>query len=127
VPHVSRLATRWARRSGVRGLVILGGDVRGGRSGYAERYLAGRLRLSGYATLRVDLFTREEQGAGVDKPDALRYADVERASARLAGVCEWAEREGVAGAHRTILAGAGTGASAVLMTAAQRTGQTFAV
>ena len=125
VPHVSRLATRWARGSGVRGLVILGSDARGGRNSYAERYLAGRLRLSGYATLRLDLFTREEQG--VDKPDALRRADVERAASRLAGVCEWAEREGVAGAHRTILAGAGTGASAVLMTASQRTGQTFAV
>ena len=126
VPHVSRLATRWARRSGVRGLVILCSDVRGGRNSYAERYLAGRLRLSGYATLRVDLFTREEQGA-VDTRDARRHADVERAAARLAGVCEWVEREGVAGAHRTVIAGAGTGASAVLMTAAQRTGQTFAV
>ncbi len=127
VPHVSRLATRWARRNGVRGLVILGSDVRGGRNSYAERYLAGRLRLSGYATLRVDLFTREEQGAGMDTRDSLRHADVERAAARLAGVCEWVEREGVAGAHRTVLAGAATGASAVLMTAAQRPGQTFAV
>lgn len=127
VPQIPRLATRWARRSGVRGLVILGSDVRGGRNGYAERYLAGRLRLSGYATLRVDLYTREEQAVGVDQPDALGHADVQRAAARLAGVCEWAEREGVAGAHRTILAGAGTGASAVLVTAAQRVAQTFAV
>jgi len=125
VPRVARLSTRWARRGGVRGLVILGSGSEGSRNSYTERYLAGRLRLSGYATLRVDLFTREEQY--VDGPDALRHADVQRAAARLAGVCEWAEREGVAGAHRTILAGAGTGAAAVLVTAAYRPGHTFAV
>ena len=125
VPRVARLSTRWARRGGVRGLVILGSGSEGSRNSYMERYLAGRLRLSGYATLRVDLFTREEQHAA--GPEALRHADVQRAAARLAGVCEWAEREGVAGAHRTILAGAGTGAAAVLVTAAHRPGHTFAV
>jgi dienelactone hydrolase len=105
--------------------VILGSGSGGSRNSYIERYLAGRLRLSGYATLRVDLFTREEQH--MDGLDDLRHADVQRAAARLAGVCEWAEREGVAGAHRTILAGAGTGAAAVLLTAAYRPGRTFAV
>ena len=125
VPRIARLSTRWARRGGVRGLVILGSGSGGSRSSYTERYLAGRLRLSGYATLRVDLFTREERHA--DGPHALRHADVQRAAARLAGVCEWAERVGVAGAHRTILAGAGTAAAAVLVTAGHRSGHTFAI
>jgi len=125
LPRVTRSATRWERARGVRGLVILGSGSGGSRNSYIERYLAGRLRLSGYATLRVDLFTREEQQ--MDGVDGLRHADVQRAAARLAGVCEWAEREGVAGAHRTILAGAGTGAAAVLLTAAYRPGRTFAV
>jgi putative phosphoribosyl transferase len=124
VPRV-RSATRWERARGVRGLVILGSGSGASRNSYIERYLAGRLRLSGYATLRVDLFTREEQHP--DGLDDLRHAHVQRAAARLAGVCEWAEREGVAGAHRTILAGAGTGAAAVLLTAANRPGRTFAV
>jgi len=125
VPRIARSSTRWGRAGGVRGLVILGSGSGGSRNSYIERYLAGRLRLSGYATLRVDLFTREEQH--VDGPEDLRHVDIQRVAARLAGVCEWAEREGVAGAHRTILAGAGTGAAAVLATAAHRPGRTFAV
>jgi putative phosphoribosyl transferase len=125
VPYVARLPAPWARRGGVRGLVILGSGSEGSRNSFTERYLAGRLRLSGYATLRVDLFTREERQA--DGADAQCQVNVRRAAARLAGVCEWAEREGVAGAHRTILAGAGTGAAAVLVTAAHRARHTFAV
>jgi len=76
VPRV-RSATRWERARGVRGLVILGSGSGASRNSYIERYLAGRLRLSGYATLRVDLFTREEQH--VDGPEDLRAGHVELA------------------------------------------------
>jgi len=123
-PRIGRSPKRWERPEGVRGLVILA-NAGGSRNGYVERYLAGRLRLSGYATLRLDLLTREEQFA--DEAGTSRRFDVERTAARLAGACEWVEREGVAGAHRTILAAAGAAAAAALVTAVRRPGRIFAV
>jgi putative phosphoribosyl transferase len=125
VPRVVRTLRRWERPEGVRGLVILSSAGGGSRNSYIERYLGGRLRLSGYATLRVDLLTREEQFA--DAAGGSLRLDVQRTAARLAGVCEWAEREGVAGAHRTILAAAGAGAAAAFATAGRRRGRIFAV
>jgi putative phosphoribosyl transferase len=125
VPRIERPRKRWARSDGARGLVILTSAGGGSRNGYMERYLAGRLRLSGYATLRLDLLTREEQFA--TEEDASRRFDVQRAAARLACACEWAESEGVAGAHRTILAASSAGAAAALVTAARRPGRIGAV
>lgn len=125
LPRVGRSPKRWERPARVRGLVILSNAGGGKRNSYVERYLAGRFRLSGYATLRLDLLTREEQFSN-DADASLRF-DVERTAARLAGACEWAESEGVAGAHRTILAAAGAAAAAALVTAARRPGRIFAV
>jgi putative phosphoribosyl transferase len=125
VPRLVRSPKRWERSAGVRGLVILSNTGGGGRNSYIERYFAGRLRLSGYATLRLDLLTREEQLA--DETDAFRRFDLQRTAARLACACEWAESEGVAGAHRTILAAAGAGAGTALVTASRRPGRIFAV
>jgi putative phosphoribosyl transferase len=125
VPRLARPQERRERSGDVRGLVILPNAGGGGRNSYMERYLAGRLRLAGYATLRLDLLTREEQWA--DEADASRRFDVQRAAARLACACEWVEREGVAGAHRTILAASGAGAAAALVTAARRPGHIDAV
>jgi len=125
VPRTARSSKRWERSAGTRGLVILSNAGNGTRNSYTERYLAGRLRLSGYATLRLDLLTREEQFQ--DDAHASAGFDVERTAARLACACEWAEHEGVAGAHRTILAAAGAGAAAALVTAARRPGHIAAV
>jgi putative phosphoribosyl transferase len=125
VPGFGRLRTRGERPEEVRGLVILANTSGGSRNGYMERYLAGRLRLSGYATLRLDLLTRGEQF--VNEADASLRFDLPRAAARLACACEWAEREGVAGAHRTILIAGGDGAAAALVTAARRPGRVSAV
>ena len=125
VPRLARSSKRWGRSAGIRGLVVLSNAGNGTRNSYSERYLAGRLRLSGYATLRLDLLTREEQFQD-DAHASLRF-DVQRTAARLACVCEWAEHEGVAGAHRTILAAAGAGAAAALLTAARRPGHVAAV
>jgi putative phosphoribosyl transferase len=108
-----------------RGLAILAHGGGSSRDSYRNRYLAGRLRLSGYTTLRVDLLTATEQDAD-DEHASMRF-DVARLSARLTRVCDWAAREGVAGAERTILIGASTGAAAALTTAAQRRGRVFAV
>jgi putative phosphoribosyl transferase len=111
---------RYAR---ARGLVILANGGGSSRHGYRTRYMAGRFRLGGYATLRVDLLTREEQAEdGMSIP-----FDIARIAGRLTSVCEWALREGLDGAHRTILVGAGTGAAAALATAARRPSRIFAV
>ena len=106
-------------------LVVLahGGGV--SRDGYRNRYIAGRLRMSGYATLRVDLLTNPEQQME-SRTSEIRF-DVARAAARLTDVCDWATRAGVYGARRVILLGAGTVAPAALSAAAQRQSNTLAV
>lgn len=106
-------------------LVILAHGGGSSRDSYRNRYIAGRLRLSGYATMRVDLLTRDEQR--VDAESGSMRFDVTRLVARLTDVCDWATRAGVYGARRLILLGAGTGAAAALATAARRQGNTFAV
>lgn len=103
-------------------LVHAGGSS---RDSYRNRYIAGRLRLEGYATLRVDLLTREEEAVDADG-GAIRF-DVSRIATRLTDVCDWAVRAGVYGARRSILFGAGTGAAGALMTAARRQANTLAV
>jgi putative phosphoribosyl transferase len=110
---------------GARGLAILAHGCGSSRNSYRNRYIAGRLRLSGYATLRVDLLTCEEQR--VEGNNSSKRFDVERMAARLANVCDWAASEGIDGAHRIILAGAGTGAAVALSAASRRPGRIFAI
>jgi len=108
-----------------RGLVILAnGGASGSRHSYRNRYLAGRLRLSGFATLRVDLLTAPEQEAEIG---ASVPCNVARIGGRLTSVCEWASRTGLDGAHRTVLVGSSTAAAAALTAAARRPGQICAV
>src|SRR6185503_1209821 len=45
------------------GLVILAHGGGSSRQSYRNRYLAGRLRMAGWSTLRVDLLTEPEQQA----------------------------------------------------------------
>lgn len=106
-------------------LAILAHAGGSSRDSYRNRYIAGRLRLSGYATLRVDLLTRDEERASADGGSL--GLDLTRIAARLTEVCDWAVRCGVYGARRAILFGAGTGAAAVLVAAAQRQANTLAV
>ncbi|MEO7454678.1 MAG: phosphoribosyltransferase family protein [Gemmatimonadaceae bacterium] len=98
------------------GLVVL---VHGGgssRHSYRNRYIAGRLRLSGYATVRLDLMTADEQER--DAEDASLRFDAWRGAARLVAACEWLQRSGFAGARAPFLMGASTGAAAALCAAA---------
>lgn len=104
-------------------ILVHGGG--GSRDSYRDRYIAGRLRLNGYATLRVDLLPRDEQEIDAER-DSMRF-DLARVAARLTDVCDWAVRTGVQGARRTILIGANNGAAVALATAAQRQANTFAV
>jgi putative phosphoribosyl transferase len=73
----------------VRGLAILAHGTGAGRDSYHIRYIAGRLRLSGYATLRLDLLMPVEYACGLA-----------RLSARLSAACEWTVKKGVSGASR---------------------------
>jgi putative phosphoribosyl transferase len=125
VPRRVRDPKRATYFDDVRGLAIL---VHGGgssRDSYRNRYIAGRLRLNGYATLRLDLLTRDEQQR--DVVDASLRFDVDRMSSRLAAACEWVLSKGIAGAFRTILVGSSTGAAVALATAAERPWRIVAV
>ncbi|MEP6621663.1 MAG: phosphoribosyltransferase family protein [bacterium] len=98
------------------GLAII---VHGGgssRNSYRNRYLAGRLRMNGYSTLRLDLLTPDEQERDADD-QSLRF-DAWRLARRLVATCEWARRRGLPGSENTILIGASTGAAAALCAAA---------
>lgn len=108
----------------VRGLVILAHGGGSSRHSYRNRYLAGRLRMSGWATLRVDLLLEHE----VDEDDRgdVRF-DVARIGDRLRCAVEWAAREGVAGGERIVLFGASTGAAAAAVAAANSQGLVTAV
>jgi putative phosphoribosyl transferase len=99
------------------GLVILAHGGGSSRNSYRNRYLAGRLRMEGWATLRVDLLTPAEQAEDADGD--VRF-DIARISQRLQCATEWASRTSLPGAHRIILLGASTGAAAALVTAAAR-------
>ncbi|MGQ0642891.1 MAG: phosphoribosyltransferase family protein [Gemmatimonadaceae bacterium] len=101
-----------------RSLILLAHGGGSSRASYRNRYLAGRLRLAGFATLRVDLLTQSEQAA--DASDAAVRFDVPRIADRLLSVAEWASRQGVAGAAHITIVGASTAAAAALVTAAVR-------
>ena len=84
---------------------------------WATADIAGRMRLSGYATLRVDLLTDQERQRPGD--DVSMHVDVAQLADRLATVCDWAARNDVPGIQWPILAGAGIGAAVALATAAR--------
>jgi len=97
-----------------RALVILAHDLGGSRKRYHTRYLAGRLRLAGHATLRLDLFTRREQQRRHDTDAPL---DANQLAARLSSVCAWAQLRGIGGASRIVVLGADRAAAAALRSA----------
>ena len=101
----------------VRGLVILVHSDATDLRGIGGRYVAGRLRLAGYATVRLSLTTIAEQRVGVGSRSAL---DIPMLARRVADVCDWMAREGIAGGQRTILVGAGVAGPAALVAAARR-------
>jgi len=100
------------------GLVVLAHGGGSSRNSYRNRYLAGRLRGAGWATLRIDLLLEHEQAADAVTGDA-RF-DVPRIADRLIAAVDWAVRERVPGGDCLVLFGASTGAAAALVAAARR-------
>ena len=101
-----------------KGLVILAHGGGSSRKSYRNRYLAGRLRDAGWATLRVDLLLEREQVD--DDRDAGARFDIPFIAGRLLVAIEWAVRERVPGSEHLVLFGASTGAAAALVAAATR-------
>ncbi len=99
-----------------RGLVIFAHGGGSSRRSYRNRYLAGRLRLAGWATLRLDLLLEPEQLADAAE-GAVRF-DIALITRRLHQATEWATRETVPGSERIVLFGASTGAAAAAGVAA---------
>jgi predicted phosphoribosyltransferase/dienelactone hydrolase len=93
------------------GLVIFAHGGGSSRASYRNRYLAARLRLAGWATLRVDLLGETERAA--DAQGAMRF-DIERITRRLSRAARWCLDERVAGVGRLVLFGASTGAAAAV-------------
>ncbi|HEX5074928.1 MAG TPA: phosphoribosyltransferase family protein [Gemmatimonadaceae bacterium] len=100
------------------GLVILAHGGGSSRNSYRNRYLAGRLRQGGWATLRIDLLLEHEKADDDITGDA-RF-DIPRIARRLQCATEWAARTSVPGGERIVLFGASTGAAAALVVAATR-------
>jgi putative phosphoribosyl transferase len=113
------------RLGAVRGLVILAHEDGVSRNTFVNRYIAGRLRLGGYATLRLDLMMRSERLSRADS--TLVGIDAQRLETRLAAACDWAVREGIAGVHRMTLVGAANAAGAAILTAARHRDRVRAV
>jgi pimeloyl-ACP methyl ester carboxylesterase len=94
---------------GVRVIFVHGGGS--SRASYRNRYLAARLRLAGWATLRVDLLGESEREA--DAQGAMRF-DIDRITRRLSRATRWCLDARVAGVGRLVLFGASTGAAAAV-------------
>jgi putative phosphoribosyl transferase len=125
LPPIDQSAEDPTARFEPRGLIVFAQGGSFGRDGYNHRYIAGRTRLSGYATLRVDLLTDQERYRPGD--DVSMHVDVAQLTDRLATVCDWAARNDVPGAQCPILAGAGVGAAIALATAARMRGRAAGV
>ncbi|MGE0442146.1 MAG: phosphoribosyltransferase family protein [Gemmatimonadales bacterium] len=112
-------------REAPRGLVVFAHGGGSSRGSYRNRYLAARLRLAGWATLRVDLLTPDERRA--DGETAAMRFDIDLISRRLLTAVRWCRAEELAGAERLVLFGASTGAAAAMAVAAQVPNAVFAV
>jgi putative phosphoribosyl transferase len=110
-------ASLGAPKSGPRGLVIVARGPGSSRETFRNRYIAGRVRVDGYATMRLDLLTNQERNRLGD--DASLRIDMARLVDRLIRVCESARRDEVPGHERIVLAGSGVGAAVALCAAAR--------
>jgi putative phosphoribosyl transferase len=99
-----------------RGLVIFAHGGGSSRGSYRNRYLAGRLRMAGWATLRLDLLGDSERQADAERGE-VRF-DIDLITRRLLTATTWCLQQRVPGSERVVLFGASTGAAAAMGVAA---------
>jgi len=91
-----------------------------------NRYVAGRLRTAGLATLLMDLLTAEEERRDRVRPGELRF-DVALLTERLVAAVDWLRSAPSTRSLRIGCFGASTGAAAALDAAAERPAEVGAV
>jgi predicted phosphoribosyltransferase/dienelactone hydrolase len=101
-----------------RGLVIFAHGSGSSRFSTRNRQVAGFLNDNGYATLLLDLLTRQEEAIDIQTSE-FRF-DVQRLGRRLVAAADWAASESAVRDLRIGFFGASTGAAAALIAAAER-------
>ena len=107
------------------GLVIFAHGSGSSRFSRRNRTVADTLSEAGFATLLLDLLTREEEA--VDQHTAQFRFDVERLAARVTTAIDWSANQTALAKLPIACFGASTGAAAALMAAAQRPDRVRAV
>lgn len=103
---------------GARGVVLFAPGSGSGLASVRNQVVAAALEARGFATLRVDLLTDEEQE--IDAATGELRADVGFLAQRLVQASEWLRREPATAQLRLAYFGLGTGAAAALLAAAAR-------
>jgi Dienelactone hydrolase and related enzymes len=108
-----------------RGVVIFAHGSGGGRRSPGSRLVAEELEQSGFATLLVDLLTREEQRHD-ERTGSLRF-DIALLASRLGSVSDWAIHEAKLWSLPVGYYGASTEAAAAIVAAVRRPGVVRAI
>ena len=108
-----------------RGIVLFAHGSGSSRHSPRNRYVARMLQRAGFATLLVDLLTREEEE--VDERTRLLRFDIDLLAQRLTGATDWVKHQDSTRSLAVGYFGASTGAAAALVAAAERPGAVWAV
>jgi dienelactone hydrolase len=108
-----------------RGLVIVAHGSGSSRFSRRNKHVASRLGARGFATLLLDLLTREEEGLDIYTAE-FRF-DIPRLGPRVVAAIDWARGRADLAPLPIGLFGASTGAAAALIAAAERPGEVGAV
>lgn len=100
------------------GIVVFAHGSGSGRRSPRNRYVADRFHEGGFATLLVDLLSRDE--AQRDEIDASLRFDIDLLSRRMEGVVDWLAAEPRARGMPIAIYGSSTGASAAIRVAARQ-------
>lgn len=101
-----------------RGVVLFAHGSGSGRHSPRNIHVAGRLREASFATLLIDLLTRDEEAVDM-RTRALRF-DIDLLARRLIAAIDWLSSHGSTRDLEIGCFGASTGAAAALLAAAER-------
>ena len=110
---------------GARGVVLFAHGSGSGRHSPRNRFVAGRLRAAGLATLLIDLLTEDEETAD-QYTGHLRF-DIGLLAERLLGATDWLAEDSRTAGLSVGYFGASTGGGAALVAAARRPDRVGAV